>query len=490
MVDPRKKRYLYLMLAGFGAISLSIVLFFVLDRMRGIAGALDDLLTILSPFIYGGVVAYLVRPLCNAIESFLERYLPTMFKKSAPILAVIFSMVALVLVVYALIAMIVPQVYDSIISLWNSLPSRVDSFIAWAESTFGEDDKMDVYFNFFNTSYEKLYQELDVWVRETLVPQVGTLVSGVGSSVFKVLRSLYNLLVGMIVAFYVLFSRKRFASQSTLMVRSLFSEKWANSIINEFALMDRMFGGFIDAKILDSAIIGVFCYIGCSILRMPNTLLVSVFIGVTNIIPFFGPLIGAVPSALLILIEDPLKAVWFVIFVLVLQQLDGNLLGPRIMGNRIGISGFWVMFAIIFFGGTWGLFGMIVGVPLTAVGYDLVRKLVRQGLRRKGKGELWDQYAARYPNEDLQDAPPKKKEKKSREEVQAELHQLYAELRAGCVKVWKWLKKAAAFIWKWVLFFWKYIRKFLVAVWSVIRKVSVKLWSLTRKAASQKIKDE
>lgn len=490
MVDPRKKRYLYLMLAGFGAISLSIVLFFVLDRMRGIAGVLDDLVTILSPFIYGGVVAYLVRPMCNAIESFLERYLPTMFKKSASILAVFLSMVALVLIVYALIAMIVPRVYDSVITLWNSLPSRVDSFIAWAESTFGEDERMDVYFNFFNTSYEKLYQELDVWVRETLVPQVGTLVSGVGSSVFKVLRSLYNLLVGMIVAFYVLFSRKRFANQSTLIVRSLFSEKWANAILNEVSLIDRMFGGFIDAKIVDSAIIGVLCYIGCSILRMPNTLLVSVFIGVTNVIPFFGPFIGAIPSALLILIEDPLRVVWFVIFVLVLQQLDGNLIGPRIMGNRIGISGFWVMFAIIFFGGAWGLFGMIVGVPLTAVCYDLVRKLVKRGLRSKGKGELWDQYVSRYPNEDMADAPIPKKEKKSREEVQAELRQLGAELKAGFRKLWGWLRKAAAFIWKWLLFFWKYLSKFAVAVWGVLRKLFSKLWSLTRKAASPKIKDE
>lgn len=183
-------------------------------------------------------------------------------------------------------------------------------------------------------------------------------------------RSVYNLVIGLIVAVYVLFSRKRFARQGVLIVRSTLNERAANILLEEIGVVDRMFGGFIDAKILDSLIIGILCYIGCLILGIPNTLLISVFVGVTNIIPFFGPLIGAVPSTLLILIESPIQAVWFVVFVIILQQLDGNVIGPGIMGNRIGISGFWVMFAIIFFGGVWGLPGMIVGVPLFAVIYD------------------------------------------------------------------------------------------------------------------------
>lgn len=206
-----------------------------------------------------------------------------------------------------------------------------------------------------------------------------------GSSVYNMARSVYNLVIGLIVAVYVLFSRKRFARQGVLIVRSTLNERAANILLEEIGVVDRMFGGFIDAKILDSLIIGILCYIGCLILGIPNTLLISVFVGVTNIIPFFGPLIGAVPSTLLILIESPIQAVWFVVFVIILQQLDGNVIGPGIMGNRIGISGFWVMFAIIFFGGVWGLPGMIVGVPLFAVIYDLVRKFVKSGLRKKGK---------------------------------------------------------------------------------------------------------
>lgn len=401
MHDPKKKRYVYLMLAGFGAISLSILLFFALYRLQGIGQLLETIAQILSPFIYGGVVAYLLRPMCNAYESFLHGVLPAKLKRLSPAAAVVGSLITLLLIVYALGAMIFPQVYDSVVSLGKTIPSRFESFIVWAENTFGDSEYMDTLFNFFNTSYDKLYLETKAWIQNELVPQISILVSSVSSSVFAVLRSLYNLIIGLIVAVYVLSSRKRFARQGTLIIRSAFNEKWANTLLGEISLMDRMFGGFIDAKILDSLIIGVLCYLGCWILRIPNTLLISVFVGVTNIIPFFGPLIGAVPSTLLILIENPIKAVWFVIFVVILQQMDGNVIGPRIMGNRIGISGFWVMFAIIFFGGTWGLPGMVVGVPLFAVIYDLVRKLVKTGLRKKGKQELWEQYVAEYPNEDM-----------------------------------------------------------------------------------------
>lgn len=461
MFDPVKKRYLYSMLAGFGAISLSIILFFALFRMQGIGEVLDSLVQILLPFIYGGVVAYLLRPLCNTLEKFFAKYLPKRVQRHTPLFAVIGSLIVMVILVYTLIAMIVPQVYDSVITLWNAIPSRVSSFLAWAETTFGEDERMDAIFNSFNTSYRALYNEMEIWIRDTLVPQVSTLISGVGSSMFKVFRTMYSLLIGLIVAVYVLYSRKRFARQCTLIIRGLFPERWAESILNEVSLVDRMFGGFIDAKIVDSAIIGLLCYLGCTILRMPNTLLVSVFIGVTNVIPFFGPFIGAVPSTLLILIEDPIKAVWFVLFVLVLQQLDGNVIGPRIMGNRIGISGFWIMFAIIFFGGTWGVVGMVVGVPLFAVIYDLVKKLVRSGLSKKGKIELWEQYTADFPNENLMPDPNQfqKISDWTWEDWKTQIRQVCFAAKNKWTKLCSWFKAV-----------WVFVQRVALKVWSVICK--------------------
>lgn len=398
MIDPRKKRYYYEMLAGFGAISLSIILFFILYSARGILDSMKQLTDILAPFIYGGVVAYLLRPMCNTFEDFFAEHLPKNLKRFATAMSIFLSILALILAVYLLMNMIVPQVTESIVVLWSAIPYRVQEFTDWAEFRYGEDEQV---IKLFNAIYNTGYQDLNEWFRNTVLPQVTNILTGVGSGAYRIFRVIYNLLIGLIVAVYVLFSRKKFARQGVLIVRAALPEKWAGLFLREIYFVDRMFGGFIDAKILDSAIVGVLCYVGCSILRIPNALLISVFVGITNIIPFFGPFIGAVPSTLLILMEQPVKAIWFVIFVLVLQQLDGNLIGPRIMGNRTGLSGFWVLFAIILFGGMWGIVGMVICVPVFAVFYDTVKKLVKRGLMKKDKMELWEQYIADYPNNDL-----------------------------------------------------------------------------------------
>lgn len=397
MKDPLRKRYFYLMFAGFGAISLSLVLFFIIYRLQGIGEALESLSAILAPFLYGGVIAYLLRPICNSSQHLLETHLPRKMRKAAPALAVIISLITGILVVYTLIIMIAPQLITSVVTLWNMIPDRVQDFLKWTKATFGEDERL---YELFSNGYETLYETLDNWARNTLMPRVTSIVSGVGMSVWKVLKFLYNVLIGTIVAVYLLYGRKRFARQSVLIVRSAFPEKWADLLLEEVAFVDRMFGGFIDGKLMDSAIIGVLCYIGCSLLRIPNALLVSAIVGVTNVIPFFGPFIGAIPSTLLILIQNPIKALWFVIFVLILQQLDGNVIGPRILGDRTGLSGFWVLFAIILFGGMWGIVGMVICVPVFAVFYDLVKRLVRRGLSKRGHPELWEKYKADYPDDE------------------------------------------------------------------------------------------
>ncbi len=396
MKDPYKRRYLYLMLSIFGAVTGSIVVFFVLYRFRGIGDIFHKISDILAPFIYGGVVAYLLRPMCNYYEKHLRNLLPKKMKKMSNSLAVTLSLITGILVVYMLIVMIAPQLYDSIVGLWKSLPTRVNQFITWAQGTFGEDEEL---LHMFNMGYNAIYAELETWVQNTLVPYVTNIISGVGSSVYKVFLFLYNLLIGLIVACYLLAGRKKFARQSTMVVRSLLKPKWAEMFLSEVAFIDRMFGGFIDGKILDSAIIGVICYVGCVIFRFPNALLVSAIVGITNVIPFFGPFIGAVPSTILIMIENPIKGLWFILFVLALQQLDGNVIGPKILGDRTGLSSIWVLFAIILCGGLWGLVGMVICVPMFAVIYDVGKKLVRRGLSRKGQFQVWDQYKADYPDE-------------------------------------------------------------------------------------------
>ena len=389
MEKTNRSRYIYWMLAGFGAISLSVVFFFFMYRLQGVGEALDKVIEILKPFIYGGVIAYLLRPMCNWYSKSLNSAFKGKHRKLAEALAIVASLISGLLVVYALIIMIAPELYHSIVTLWDTIPDKVTQFTDWLTRIFGENEEL---LTKFTTYYTEIYNKLDAWAEGTLVPQITNIVSGVGQGVWKVLVFIKNLLIGLIVAVYLLAGRRRLARQGVLLIRGLFKPRAANLILEEISFVDEMFGGFIDAKLVDSAIIGVLCYIGCSIFKFPNALLVSAIVGITNVIPFFGPFLGAVPATLLILIENPIKALWFILFVLVLQQIDGNIIGPKILGDHTGVSSFWVLFSIVFFGGIWGLVGMIVAVPLFAVLYDLIRRVVFRGLRKHGCEDELERY--------------------------------------------------------------------------------------------------
>ena len=394
MVKPENKKYVGWMLAGFGTISLSVLFFFFLYRLQGVGKALDKVMDILMPFVYGGILAYLLRPMCNWYSDMVHGLFKDQkkFGKLAEGIAILLTFLTGGLVLYVLIIMIAPDIVASVVSLWNIIPEKVNQLIVWLEGILGENDAL---LQYFDTSSTTIYNALNTWVQGTLVPYAKNVVSGVGTGVWNVLLFVKNLLIGLIVAVYLLASRKKFSKQGVLVIRSLVKPRWADLILEEVAFVDKMFGGFIDGKLVDSAIIGVLCYIGCSALRFPNALLVSVIVGVTNIIPFFGPFLGAVPGALLILIESPIKAVWFLVFILFLQQLDGNVIGPKILGNHTGVSSFWVLFSILLFGGMWGIVGMVVAVPLFAVIYDLARRFVIRGLKKHGCEDMLNAYFGR-----------------------------------------------------------------------------------------------
>ena len=391
---PHIKPYLYAMLAGFGAIALSIIFFFFIYRYEGFGDAVSTLTGILMPFIYGTAIAYLLKPVCNTIEAFLRRFIPEKWNGLISALSIAATILFGLLVIYALLMMIIPQLVSSVTALYYTAQANITKFVRWANHVeFVESNQ------FINDALNSAYRALNVnldnldsWIKSNLMPSMQNIVSGVGIGVLSVVTWVKNLVIGIIVAVYMLASRKRFVQQAKLILYSLLKPRWAELIIEEVKYADKMFGGFINGKIMDSAIIGVLCYIGCLIFKFPSALLVSVIIGVTNVIPFFGPFIGAIPATLLILIQNPIKALWFVLFVLVLQQLDGNIIGPKILGNTTGLSSFWVLFAILLFGGLWGFVGMIVGVPLFAVIYDVIKKLVIHGLQRNQELTLLNNY--------------------------------------------------------------------------------------------------
>ena len=406
---PHIKPYIYGMLAGFGAISLSILFLFFIYRFDGFGDAVSKVTGILMPFIYGAVIAYLLKPVCNTIEGFLHRIFPEKLHSMANMLAIAATLLFGVLVVYALVMMVVPQLITSVTSLYYTAQTSITRFMRWVntQEVFLDNETL---MGYFNDAYDAIADNLTT-LRTTLLPSLQNIqgiLSGVGVGVMNVVTWFKNLLIGLIVAVYLLASRKKFAKQAKMILYSVVKPRWAQLIQEEVLYADKMFGGFINGKIMDSAIIGVLCYIGCLIFKFPSALLVSVIIGVTNVIPFFGPFLGAIPSFFLILLVDPIQSLYFLLFVLALQQLDGNVIGPKILGESTGLSSLWVIIAILVGGSFFGVAGMFFGVPVCACLYSLVAFLVDRRLAEKDLPVETEHYTAPLPEQETEPEKPEK----------------------------------------------------------------------------------
>lgn len=378
----RSRKFWRQILPGFATLALAILFFFFLYSFDDLWGKAGRMAAILIPFIYGGIMAYMLRMPCNFFEKHLKRWLPPKLKKRSEGLAVLLSLLSAFLILYLLFSMVVPQMAASIATVVAELPAAGEKAAKWLETALADNEIME---NYLQTVIEAVNMKFQNWAETDLLPMLTNMVNGFASTVSTVVTLFFNLFIGVVVSIYILGSRKQFARQSKAVLYSIFKPKWADYIMDEISYADRMFVGFFSGKILDSAIIGVICYVCCLIFGFPNAMLVSVIVGVTNIIPYFGPYIGAVPSALLILIVDPMKCIWFIVFIIVLQQFDGNILGPRLLANSTGLSGFWVLFSVTVFSGLFGFAGILVGVPVFAVIYDLIRKLVIHGLKKNGE---------------------------------------------------------------------------------------------------------
>ena len=260
--------------------------------------------------------------------------------------------------------MLIPELFNSIRDMVISLPGQLNHALDKITEMMSGDSTLG---QVFTAVLREGSDYLQNWLRTDLMKQINIMMSNLTSGVINVFSGLFDLLIGLIISIYVLFSKEKFGKQSKKIVYAVFKPSHANMILHLTLKSNEIFGGFIIGKLIDSAIIGVLCFIGLSILNMPYALLVSVIVGVTNVIPFFGPYIGAIPSAVLIMLADPRKGLYFILFILVLQQIDGNIIGPKILGDSTGLSAFWVVFSILLGGGLFGFVGMILGVPTFAV---------------------------------------------------------------------------------------------------------------------------
>ncbi|MGN0291459.1 MAG: AI-2E family transporter, partial [Lachnospiraceae bacterium] len=310
-------------------------------------------------------------------------------KKLSRTIATFGALAVFVLIIVLLLVMLIPQLIESIQGLVVTLPGEVEALIAKINILLkGNSQAADMLEDtlIYTTDF------LRNWAMNDLLPKGNQYLTSITTGIFGLFKVLLNIAVGLIVSIYLLFSKETFIGQMKKLTYALFKPKKANIIIETARKSNEIFGGFISGKIMDSAIIGVICYIVLLIMKMPYPVLVSVIIGVTNIIPFFGPFIGAVPTFIIIALANPIQGLYFLIMVLILQQVDGNIIGPAILGDSTGLSPFWVVFAIMVGGGLFGFMGMLLGVPVFAVIYYILQRIIYHLLRKRKLPEETEKY--------------------------------------------------------------------------------------------------
>ncbi len=362
-------------------VACAIILFYLgISQMGIVLGKISGAIGILQPFIFGFSIAYIL----NFILKFFERSIFSVeFMKNLKLkrnskraISLVVTYLVSFIVIYLFIKFVLPQLIDSIVGLINDVPMYINETTKFIDSLLLQLNIEKQYLDLINDNFNRFIDYVIKFVTN-LLPVVGTLLTSVASKI-------WNIVLGVIVSIYILSDKEKFCALSKKITYAVFPKTIAEKTIEITHRSNSTFGKFLVGKILDSLIIGILTFFILTISKMPYAILISVIVGITNIIPFFGPFIGAIPSFIIILFVSPVKALWFLVIILVIQQIDGNIIGPKILGDSIGISAFWILFAILVAGKFLGLVGMVIGVPLFAVIYSLLKEVVEAKLKKKG----------------------------------------------------------------------------------------------------------
>lgn len=407
IMDKEKiKKYLWIAILALAVIMLSMTYFFFLFRTSDITSGIGKIATILKPLIIGAVIAYIMKSTCNFFEKLFLKMLLRSGKrdkkkagKAANILSVVSAYIVWLVAIGLLLWIAIPQIIESILTFISNmqvaLPQYIDYVVEWERTFLADNETLRPIFdkvveravNWASTDLTALIQDYAV---KTLIPTILGIVS-----------SLIDIAIGVVISVFILLGRKKLAAKSVMLLHCIFKkDNTVKAVVDEFRFADRMFSGFLEGKVIDSTIIGVLYYIVLSIMQVPYAPLVAVICGVTNIIPIFGPFIGAIPSGFIILTANPSKVIPFIIFVFVIQFVDGYIIDPHIVGGNIKLSSFNVVFAVILFGGLWGFVGLLVGVPTFAVIYDIAKRVASNMLRKRGKSNVLDDFHANHKDDD------------------------------------------------------------------------------------------
>ncbi len=383
------KKYIYWGITAFCVLAASIVFYYIVFHPTRFFQIFSSLSKTCSPIIFGLVFAYLLTPICSFFENYI--LIPiyqkckintgsSKTKKRIRGLAVLLTLFLFIYLLYIFFSIVLKEMISSIQSIVLQFPIYVNNLEKWIDSTLSINKDIE---DFANNMLNTYSDELNGWLNNSLLPQMNIIVKEVSLSLIGVLKGMWNLIIGLIVSVYVLCSKEQFAGQSKKIIYAFCSKKRANELISDMRYANKTFGSYVSGKIIDSIIIGFLCFFLMKFLHINYPVLISVIIGVTNVIPFFGPFIGAVPSVLIILLINPLNGIKFLILIILLQTFDGNILGPKILGDSTGLSSFWVIFSITLFGAYFGIIGMAIGVPIFALIYAAFRRKVNRSLIAK-----------------------------------------------------------------------------------------------------------
>ncbi len=369
----------------FLALSATALVVFIVWKFDDVKKMIDMLIGIFSPIIIGGVLAYILKTPVNFFEKIFKKALWKNSDKTAPVLSVAVVLIMTVLLVVMFLVLIIPELINSVMVIAAALPGSVNSIRSFAKS-LGQSDFM--YADLINQGLEYAENAVLGWVNTDLLPMLYGLAGNIAISAGTIFTGMLNVLIGFFIALYLLFGRKKFAMGTKKLLYAILKKDRADAILHEIKFIDKTFVGYIGGKLLEAAVMGLITYVFCVIMKLTlgfkNEVLIAIIIGVTNIIPYFGAYIGVLISAILIFIDSPVNCLIFIVFFVILQQIDGNVIGPKLMSGSVGLDGFWVLFAIVVFGGFFGIGGMVLGIPVFAVFYEFFRRWVRKRLKARG----------------------------------------------------------------------------------------------------------
>ncbi|ACD24222.1 AI-2E family transporter [Clostridium botulinum] len=367
------EKYNTISMYSFIVVSAIIVFYLSIAEFGSLLGKISGIIVILQPFIIGFSIAYILNFILKFYEKKLNKYSKLKAKRG---LGLVLTYITAMLLVGLFIQFVLPQLIQSIIGLVNDVPKFINESTKFINKLMLDLNISEEYLPLINNNFNEFINYI-IKIATNLLPVLGSFVT-------KIASSIWNIVLGVIISIYLLIDKEKFCAMSKKVTYAIFFKNAAEKIIEITHRSNDTFGKFLMGKILDSFIIGILTFVILTIFRIPYAILISVIVGITNIIPFFGPFIGAIPSVIIILFVSPIKALWFLLIILVIQQIDGNIIGPKILGDSIGISAFWILFSILFAGKFLGLIGMIIGVPLFAVVYSIIKEIVEANLKKKG----------------------------------------------------------------------------------------------------------